>query len=39
MADVLARTRLRIFAGRRVRSIGALFLASDNRQASSGTRP
>jgi hypothetical protein len=32
VTDVLAGTRLRISAGRRVRSIGVLFLASDNRQ-------
>jgi hypothetical protein len=39
MTDVLARTRLRICAGRRVRSIGALFLvASDNQQASGWPR-
>jgi hypothetical protein len=37
MTDVLARTRLRICAGRRVRPIGALFSASDDGQTGSGT--
>jgi hypothetical protein len=39
MTDVMANTKLRIFAAREVRSIGALFFTGDNRARHRGGAP